>query len=473
MEQAQAVAASPAAEESGAACVSCHSAVDGTRCSHCGAAQTAGGYRAIRVIAQTPHSRMYLAEDESGRRVALKELMFALVPGVEQIAAFEREAAVLRDLHHSQIPAFVRAFTEGSGVGTRLYLAQEFIQGESLQERVARQPLTEDEAWTLAEQALEVLHHLHTRDPRLIHRDVKPANLILRERGPMALVDFGAVRDLARELTHGSTLVGTFGYMPPEQLGGTVDATSDLYALGATLLHGISGIPPSELLVDGMELKFEHKLIGFFSGELRAFLKRLSAPRRADRFPSAEAALEALRARGQTVLRPDAVKRAQAAQKPKSRWVRTTLKVVGGIVGAALLVVGALVYPVYVKARGLSELMRLEAGHLERARHAPAFESGEQVVSSEGLDHHRNFINSPDEKGFIQMKLALSEHWAIPFPAGDVQRVAVDDPNVVEMLTRFRGLELFGKHPGRTRVVVWKTDGTRVGYSVTVQGAAQ
>src|SRR5262245_3698009 len=79
MERVQAVASSAAAE-SGGACVSCHSsAVDGPRCSHCGAAQVAGGYRALRVIAQTAHSRMYLAEDENGRKVALKELMFALV----------------------------------------------------------------------------------------------------------------------------------------------------------------------------------------------------------------------------------------------------------------------------------------------------------------------------------------------------------------------------------------------------------
>src|SRR5688572_9531377 len=111
----------PAEESAEPACVACHSAVDGPRCGHCGAAQTPGGYRVRGVIAQTPHSRMYLAEDASGRRVAVKELHFALVPGMDQLTAFEREAAVLRGLSHPRIPAFITSFTEGSGVGTRLY----------------------------------------------------------------------------------------------------------------------------------------------------------------------------------------------------------------------------------------------------------------------------------------------------------------------------------------------------------------
>jgi serine/threonine protein kinase len=81
--------------------------------------------------------------------------------------------------------------------------------------------------------------------PPVLHRDLKPANVVLRPDGTLALVDFGSVRTLSTDRTHGSTLVGTFGYMPPEQLGGTVDRTSDLYALGATLLHDLTGRDPA------------------------------------------------------------------------------------------------------------------------------------------------------------------------------------------------------------------------------------
>ncbi|MFP2904806.1 serine/threonine-protein kinase, partial [Pyxidicoccus sp. 3LFB2] len=282
-------------EDSGAAaCVVCEAALDASRCAHCGAAACPGGYRVQRLISQSVHGRVYLAVDPAGRPVALKELLFALVPGVEQLDAFEREAAVLRSLSHPDIPRFVASFKEGSGVGTRLYLAQEFLEGESLLQRIERQRLDEGEAWTLAEQVLQTLQALHQRPPALIHRDVKPANLILRPDGRAALVDFGAARHLARDVTHGSTLVGTFGYMPPEQLGGTVEPSSDLYALGATLVHALSGRMPADLLDDGLALSFETHVQG--SESLRTFLRRLVAPRRSERFGSAGEALATLRA---------------------------------------------------------------------------------------------------------------------------------------------------------------------------------
>ncbi|MCE9672040.1 protein kinase [Myxococcus stipitatus] len=293
-------------------CVLCDAELEGPRCGHCGAAVAPGGYRVQRLLSQSPHGRVYLAVDGDGRKVALKELLFAMVPGVEQLDAFEREAAVLRSLSHPDIPRFVASFREGSGVGTRLYLAQELVEGESLLQRLARRRLDEEEAWTLAEQVLQTLDALHRRTPALLHRDVKPANLILRPEGRAALVDFGSARHLSRDVTHGSTLVGTFGYMPPEQLGGTVEPSSDLYALGATLVHALTGREPAELVDDGLVLSFEAHLSEGSEG-LRGFLRKLLAPRRADRFSSAKAALSALRAaraapaspgRGSQVLAP-------------------------------------------------------------------------------------------------------------------------------------------------------------------------
>ena len=281
-------------DEAATACVVCEAALEGSRCGHCGAAVAAGGYRVLRLISQSPHGRVYLAVDGQGTRVALKELLFALVPGVEQLDAFEREAAVLRSLEHPDIPRFVASFKEGSGVGTRLYLAQELLEGETLLERITRSRLDEAEAWTLAEQVLQTLSALHRRTPALVHRDVKPANLILRPDGRTALVDFGAARHLARDVTHGSTLVGTFGYMPPEQLGGTVEPSSDLYALGATLVHALSGREPADLVDEGLVLSFEQHLQ--VSEPLRVFLGRLLAPKRSARFASAMEALSALRA---------------------------------------------------------------------------------------------------------------------------------------------------------------------------------
>ncbi|MBU8897449.1 serine/threonine protein kinase [Corallococcus sp. M34] len=293
MERQRSMGGHAAEMEAARSCVACGAVREALRCGHCGAADAPGGYCVQRVLSQSAHGRVYLALDASGRRVALKELLFALVPGPEQLDAFEREAAVLRSLSHPDIPRFLASFQEGTGVGTRLYLAQEYLEGESLLQRLEREPLREDEAWSLAEQVLETLDSLHQRRPALLHRDVKPANLILRPGGRVALVDFGSARHLAREVTHGSTLVGTFGYMPPEQLGGTVEPSSDLYALGATLVHALSGRSPADLLDERLRLAFDADVR--VSASLRTFLHTLVAPRRSERFGSAATALERLR----------------------------------------------------------------------------------------------------------------------------------------------------------------------------------
>ena len=122
----------------------CAQPLEGARCAHCGIAVKAGRWAVERVLAQSAHSRVYVARDGNGQFVALKELHFALVPGTTEIDAFEREAKTLESLQLPGTPRFIERFierfTEGSGVGLRLYLATEFVRGESLAERVARGP---------------------------------------------------------------------------------------------------------------------------------------------------------------------------------------------------------------------------------------------------------------------------------------------------------------------------------------------
>ena len=247
------------------------------------------------MLAEAPASRVYVARSADGSRVALKELMFSLVPSIEQLDAFEREATFLRGLDHPQTPKFRESFAVGEGVEMRLYLAQEFIEGVSLLTRLSRAPITADDFDSIAMQALTVLQVLHARQPKIIHRDLKPENLIFRSNGDLVLVDFGSARHIEQLATMRSTLVGTYGYMPPEQLGGTVDETSDLYALGATLLHAATGAPPSHWLIDGFRLEVSgvRKLLP----RQVEFLKRLVAVRRADRFVNASAAMAGLRRR--------------------------------------------------------------------------------------------------------------------------------------------------------------------------------
>ncbi|HWE25721.1 MAG TPA: serine/threonine-protein kinase, partial [Myxococcales bacterium] len=248
------------------------------RCVFCGVAREVRGYRVERVLAQGPHGRVYRAHAPDGSVVALKELQFASVPGAQQLDAFEREAQTLKTLHHPRIPRYIESFSEGEGVQLRLYLAAEFIEGEMLSARIARGPLAEEELRDVAGQVLRVLAYLHKLG--VLHRDLKPDNLIVRPPGEVVLVDFGSARQLSGSRTYGSTLVGTFGYMPTEQLGGTVDATSDLYALGATLLHAATGKPPSELLTNDFSLRVPGGI------PLHDLIAHLVQPRRDRRLPS-------------------------------------------------------------------------------------------------------------------------------------------------------------------------------------------
>ena len=271
----------------------CESPVDGARCTHCGTSVRAGRWRIERLIAQSAHSRVYVARDDAGQVVALKELHFALVPSAQELDAFEHEAATLASLQHPSTPRFVERFTEGTGVGLRFYLTTEFVRGESLADRITRGPLPEAQVLALGRELLVLLGTLQQRSPSIFHRDLKPANVMFREDGSVVLVDFGSSRSVEGSRTHRSTLVGTFGYMPPEQLGGTVDRTTDVYALAATMLHALTGRPPADLLQSSLAIAIPSSV----SPPLAAWIQRALAFERTGRFADARAALEALEGR--------------------------------------------------------------------------------------------------------------------------------------------------------------------------------
>jgi len=288
-----------------AICALCNAALTARRCDHCGAPALAGPFRILRSLGGNGGRRTFLAESPDGNRVVLKELSFASAPDAQALDAFAREARTLRELRHPRVPAYVDAFREEDGARARLYLAYRYLEGVSLLQEMDERRYTEDEILDLVEEVLEILRHLHGLQPPLIHRDLKPANLVRRGDGSVALIDFGVARDLERTL-HSGTLVGTIGYMPPEQLAGQVDVTCDLYALGATALHLLVRRAPWEFM-DGPELRLPPLKT---APTARALLRRMVAPRRSQRFASAREALAALRR-----LRRDGVR------PPRTAWV--------------------------------------------------------------------------------------------------------------------------------------------------------
>src|SRR3989440_11384321 len=208
-----------------------------------------GRYRILRQLGQGGMGAVYEAVDERlDTVVALKETFFVEEKLRKQ---FEREARLLARLHHQALPRVSDHFNEGEGQ----FLVMQFIAGEDLAAMLAQStgPFPEDEVLRWADQLCDALDYLHTQDPQIIHRDIKPQNLKLTARGQVVLLDFGLAKGSAGQLTAVTTSASIFGYTPNyaplEQVQGMgTDARSDIYALGATLFHLLTNLKPPDAL---------------------------------------------------------------------------------------------------------------------------------------------------------------------------------------------------------------------------------
>jgi serine/threonine protein kinase len=200
-------------------------------------------YRIEAIIAKGGMSSIYRATDTSlGVQVAVKENAFA---SEEYSRQFRREAVILAGLRHPNLPRVTDHFViEDQGQ----YLVMDFIDGEDLRERLRRQgTLPEEEVRLIGITICTSLNYLHSLNPPIFHRDIKPGNIKITPAGQIYLVDFG----LAKVAEDGeSTTVGaqslTPGYAPPEQYGHGTDVRSDIYSLGATLYAALTGKIPED-----------------------------------------------------------------------------------------------------------------------------------------------------------------------------------------------------------------------------------
>jgi hypothetical protein len=255
----------------------------------------AGRYELLRQLGSGSFGRTFLGHDrDSGRHVAIKLLDPRAAADWKSIELFEREAAVLGTLRHHGVPEVhevLRSDWEGANA---TFLVMEYVEGESLAQ-VITEGRTLDPAVPLELflELLAILEYLHTRVPPVLHRDIKPANILLRPSGMPALVDFGAVRSVfLGSDEHGSTVAGTYGYMPYEQFMGQATPSSDLYALAATFLHLITGRPPRDFMSDAGDIAVPADLPG--DARLRPVLSRMLRRAPAERFDSARVVKQAL-----------------------------------------------------------------------------------------------------------------------------------------------------------------------------------
>jgi serine/threonine protein kinase len=231
--------------------------------------------------------------------VVIKRLSFGEDFVWEDLKLFEREAATLKNLSHASIPRYLDYFDLDLPSGKGFALVQTYIPAKSLDEHVkAGRTFSEAEMVELATALLEILRYLHERSPSVIHRDIKPSNILLGDRtgnsvGPVYLVDFGSVQAAPAGGT--ITVVGTYGYMPPEQFGDRAVPASDLYSLGATLIYLATGRHPADLPQVDQRLQFE--TVAQLSPGLAQWLRRMIQPSLSQRFTSARQALNALQER--------------------------------------------------------------------------------------------------------------------------------------------------------------------------------
>lgn len=213
-------------------------------------------YKLTNIVGQGGMGRIYRAEDLRlpGRLCAIKEVQpdpnYSLELQAQAQNQFLREASILAQLDHPNLPKVSDFFSENG----RDYLVMDYVPGKDLRQLLDENngPLDEKLVLAWAEQILDALAYLHRQNPPVLHRDIKPSNIKLTPDGRIKLVDFGLVKVMAPDDARTITVVqgrGTALYTPLEQYGGDsghTDVRTDIYALGGTLYHLLTNIPPPD-----------------------------------------------------------------------------------------------------------------------------------------------------------------------------------------------------------------------------------
>jgi hypothetical protein len=229
----------------------------------------AGRFQIAHLVHRSARSTVYRALDcrQERRVVAVKQITVAGLGVAEQAETrrwLAREAGLLSSLQHPCLPTLLAAFSEGD----RHYLVMPYLKGETVEVVVKKSgPLDERDVLHWLRRLADALVFLHSQNPPIVHRDIKPDNLLLQRDGQIVLLDLGVARPLAP--TTVGTAIGTPGFAPPEQYQGLADERSDLYALGATMHFMLTGYHAGE------EAPFRHPPIRRLNPAVSMDLERL------------------------------------------------------------------------------------------------------------------------------------------------------------------------------------------------------
>ncbi len=251
------------------------------------------GYQVDRVLGQNVHGGRvtYLAQDLNAKiPVVVKQFQFAGNTW-GNYDAYQREVDILQQLDHPRIPKYLTSWETPSG----FCLVQEYKTGATLAN--AGRKFTLDEVKQMAIDILEVLIYLQEQQPPVVHRDLKPENILINPQNQVYVIDFGFARSNDQEVAASSTVKGTLGFMPPEQLfNRPLTKAADLYSLGVTLVCLLTGHKSTEIdrLIDhnyrlDLQLHLSHLPANFLT-----WLIKITEPNPDQRYPNAQDALNAL-----------------------------------------------------------------------------------------------------------------------------------------------------------------------------------
>lgn len=253
-----------------------------------------GKYTILEKVGRGAQGTVFKASSKTGEIVAIKIFDFREAESWKEVDLLKREVETLQKLDVQGIPKFIE-FIEKEPYS---YLVESYIEGSSLKDMIEDgfEP-TFDQVVAILSSALKILSQLHTRLHPIIHRDIKPGNLIVNIKGEdirVWLVDFGTVA-ANRQRTNASTFAGTAGYVAPEQLFGKATPASDIYGMGMTMVHLISGVAPCDMEMDGLTLKYDKYLPENLPKSFRDMLAEMVAPNPNDRLKDAESVLKKLK----------------------------------------------------------------------------------------------------------------------------------------------------------------------------------
>lgn len=280
------------------------------------------GYQVVQELGhnQTGDRTTYLATEIATRQaVVIKQFSFGR-PGASWsgFKAYEREIQVLRSLNHPGIPRYLDCFETKNS----FCLLQEYKDAQPLS---VPRSFSTDEIKQIAVSLLEILVYLQSLVPPVTHRDIKPENILIDEQLNVYLVDFGFARIGGSDLAMSSVVVGTTGFMPPEQLlNQDLSAASDLYGLGATLiclLCGIDSASLSKFIDETYTINTEKLLHTSVDARFKQWLKKMVAPKRRDRYLDAATALAALSSLQSPLISADATELAAAGKQREQKLV--------------------------------------------------------------------------------------------------------------------------------------------------------